>query len=46
MPYAGVPHTVSRAFHDENRKVVEGYMTAMVEGMHIFRTNREKAYRS
>lgn len=46
MPYAGVPHTVNRAFRDKNRKVVEDYMTAMVEGMQIFRTNREKAYRA
>jgi NitT/TauT family transport system substrate-binding protein len=46
MPYAGVPHTVSRAFRDKNRKVVEDYMTAMVEAMQIFRTNREKAYRA
>lgn len=46
MPYAGVPHTVSRAFRDKNRKIVEDYMTAMVEGMQIFRTNREKAYRA
>lgn len=46
MPYAGVPHTVSRAFRDKNRKVVEDYMTAVIEGMQIFRTNREKAYKA
>ncbi len=46
MPYAGVPQTVSRAFRDRNRKVVEDYITAIVEGMHIFRTNREAAYRA
>ncbi len=46
MPYAGVPHTVSRAFRDRNRKVVEDYMTAVIEGMQIFRTNREKAYKA
>jgi ABC-type nitrate/sulfonate/bicarbonate transport system substrate-binding protein len=46
MPYAGVPHTVSKAFRDRNRKVVEDYMTAVIEGMQIFRTNREKAYKA
>jgi ABC-type nitrate/sulfonate/bicarbonate transport system substrate-binding protein len=46
MPYAGVPHTVSRAFRDKNRKVVEDYMTAIVEGIQIFRTNRQAAYRA
>jgi len=44
MPYAGVPHTVSRSFRDRNRRVVEDYMTAMVEGMQIFRTNKQAAY--
>jgi ABC-type nitrate/sulfonate/bicarbonate transport system substrate-binding protein len=46
MPYAGVPHTVTRAFRDKNRKVVEDYMTALVEGMHIFRTHRQTAYKA
>src|SRR6266567_5856869 len=46
MPYAGVPHTVSRAFRDKNRKVVEDYMTAMVEGIQIFRANKQAAYRA
>lgn len=46
MPYAGVPHTVSRTFRDKNRKVMEDYMTAVIEGMQIFRTNREKAYKA
>src|ERR1700752_1491208 len=46
MPYAGGPHTVSRAFRDKNRKVVEDYMTAIVEGIQIFRTNRQAAYRA
>lgn len=45
MPYAGVPQTVSKTFRDRNRKTVEDYMTAIVEGMHIFRTNKEIAYR-
>jgi NitT/TauT family transport system substrate-binding protein len=46
MPYAGVPHTVSRTFRDRNRKVLEEYMTAVVEGMHIFRTNKQIARRA
>jgi len=46
MPYAGVPQTVSRVFRDRNRKVVEDYITSVVEGMQIFRTNRETAYRA
>ena len=46
MPYAGVPHTVSRAFRDKNRKVVQDYITAVVEGMQIFRTNRQAAYKA
>jgi ABC-type nitrate/sulfonate/bicarbonate transport system substrate-binding protein len=46
MPYAGVPQTVSRVFRDRNRKVVEDYITAIVEGMHIFRTHRETAYKA
>lgn len=44
MPYAGVPHTINRTLRDRNRKVVEDYMTALVEGMHVFRTNRQIAY--
>jgi ABC-type nitrate/sulfonate/bicarbonate transport system substrate-binding protein len=46
MPYAGVPHTVIRSFRGRNRRVVENYMTALVEGMHVFRTNRQSAYRA
>ena len=46
MPYAGVPHTVNRLFRDRNRKVVEDYMTALVEGMHIFRTNKQSGHRA
>ncbi len=46
MPYAGVPHTVTRAFRDRNRKMLEDYMTAVVEGMRLFLTNREAAYRA
>jgi NitT/TauT family transport system substrate-binding protein len=46
MPYAGVPQTVGKLFRDRNRKVVEDYITGIVEGMQIFRTNRESAYRA
>ena len=46
MPYAGVPHTVTRAFRDKNRKILEDYMTGVIEGVQIFRTNREKAYKA
>lgn len=46
MPYAGVPHTVSRPFRDRHRKAVEDYMTALVEGMHVYRTNKRIAYRA
>lgn len=46
MPYAGVPHTVTRAFRDRSRKMLEDYMTAVVEGMRLFQTNREAAYRA
>ena len=46
MPYAGVPHTINRTFRDRNRKVVEDYMTALVEGMQIFRTNKQSGYRA
>ena len=35
MPYAGVPQTVSKSFRDRNRRVVEDYITAIVEGMQI-----------
>ena len=46
MPYAGVPQTVSKSFRDRNRKTVEDYITAIVEGMQIFRTNKEAAYKA
>ena len=46
MPYAGVPHTVSRAFRDKNRQIVEDYMTGVVEGMRIFRTNKQAAFKA
>jgi len=37
---------VSKSFRDRNRKTVEDYMTAVVEGMQIFRTNKEAAYKA
>jgi len=46
MPYAGVPHTVTRSFREKNRRLVEDYMTGVIEGMQIFRTSREKAYKA
>ena len=46
MPYAGVPQTFSKVFRDRNRKVVEDYITAIVEGMQIFRTHRETGYKA
>ncbi|HVO95759.1 MAG TPA: ABC transporter substrate-binding protein [Terriglobales bacterium] len=46
MPYAGVPQTVMKSFRDRNRKALEDYMTAIVEAMHLFRTNREIAYKA
>jgi ABC-type nitrate/sulfonate/bicarbonate transport system substrate-binding protein len=46
MPYAGVPHTVSRTFRDRNRKTLDDYMTAVIEGMHLFRTNKQIAQRA
>jgi NitT/TauT family transport system substrate-binding protein len=46
MPYAGVPHTVTRDFKNKNPRLVEDYITAVVEGMHLFRTNRDVAYKS
>jgi NitT/TauT family transport system substrate-binding protein len=46
MPYAGVPHTVSRSFRDRNRKTLEDYMAALLEGMHVFRSNKQIAQRA
>jgi len=46
MPYAGVPHSVSRSFRDRSRQVVEDYMTAQVAGMHLFRTNKQIAFKA
>ena len=46
MPYAGVPHSVSRSFRDRSRQVVEDYMTAQVAGMQLFRTNKQIAFKA
>ena len=46
MPYAGVPQTVTRIFRDRNRRAVEDYIGAIVEGMQIFRANRDIGYRA
>jgi NitT/TauT family transport system substrate-binding protein len=46
MPYAGVPHTVSRSFRDRNRRAVEDYMTAQVAGMQLFRANKQIAFKA
>jgi ABC-type nitrate/sulfonate/bicarbonate transport system substrate-binding protein len=46
MPYAGVPQTVTKSFRDRNRRAVEDYITAIVEGIQIFRANRDIAYRA
>lgn len=46
MPYAGVPYTVTREFRDKSRRELEKFMTAVVEGMHLFRNNKEVAYKS
>ena len=46
MPYAGVPHAVSRTFRDRNRRAIQDYMTAMVAGIQIFRTKKQAAFRA
>jgi ABC-type nitrate/sulfonate/bicarbonate transport system substrate-binding protein len=46
MPYAGVPYTVTRAFRDRNRRVLEDYMTGVVEGMKIFRSDKQTAFKA
>ena len=46
MPYAGVPQTVMKSFRDRNRKTVEDYISAIVEGMQLFRANREIGYKA
>jgi ABC-type nitrate/sulfonate/bicarbonate transport system substrate-binding protein len=46
MPYAGVPYTVTRKFREENRKTLEDFMTAVIEGMQLFRTNKAIAYKA
>jgi hypothetical protein len=34
------------AFRDRNRKVAEDYMTAVMEGVQIFRTHKRTAYKA
>jgi len=46
MPYAGVPQTVTRLFRDRNRRIVEDYIGAIVEGMQLFRAHRDIGYRA
>lgn len=46
MPYAGVPHTVTSSFRNKNRRVLEDYITSVVEGMNLFRTNRDVAFKA
>jgi ABC-type nitrate/sulfonate/bicarbonate transport system substrate-binding protein len=46
MPYAGVPQTVMKSFRDRNRRVVQDYITAIVEAMQLFRANREIGYKA
>ena len=46
MPYAGVPHTVTKTFRDRNRRVLEDYMAADVAGMQLFRTNKQLAFKA
>lgn len=43
MPYAGIPYTVTREFRDRNPKVLTDFMTAVVEAIQMFRTNKEAA---
>jgi HipA-like protein len=46
MGYAGIPYTVTRDFHDKNQRVLTDFMTAIVEAIQVYRTNREAAYRA
>jgi ABC-type nitrate/sulfonate/bicarbonate transport system substrate-binding protein len=46
MPYAGVPHSVTRSFRDRSRRLVEDYMTAHVAGMQLFRANKQIAFKA
>jgi len=46
MPYAGVPYTVMREFRNKNRVLLENFMTAIVHAMHLFRTDKNVAYKA
>ena len=46
MGYAGIPYTVTRDFRDKNQRVLTDFMTAIVEAIQVYRTNREAAYRA
>lgn len=46
MGYAGIPYTVTRDFRDKNPRVLTDFMTAIVEAIQVYRTNREAAYRA
>jgi ABC-type nitrate/sulfonate/bicarbonate transport system substrate-binding protein len=46
MGYAGIPYTVTRDFRDKNTRVLSDFMTAIVEAIQVYRTNREAAYRA
>lgn len=46
MGYAGIPYTVTRDFRDKNPRVLTDFMSAIVEAIQVYRTNREAAYRA
>jgi len=46
MAYAGIPYTVTRDFRDNNQRVLTDFMTAIVEGMQLYRTSKEAGYRA
>lgn len=46
MGYAGIPYTVTREFRDKNQRVLTDFMTAIVEAIQIFRTNKEAGYKT
>ncbi len=46
MGYAGIPYTVTREFRDKNQRILTDFMTAIVEAVHIFRTNKEAGYKA
>ena len=46
MGYAGIPYTVTREFRDKNQRILTDFMTAIVEAIQIFRTNKEAGYKA